>query len=283
MSNPNLIYLLYAIGFFGFLILSEFLFGIYKKNNTYKNVKDAASSLIQGGTYLLFQIPVIGFFLSINLFLYEFRIFTFGNAWYEIFLCYIVMDFSYYWWHRASHRIRFLWANHIIHHTSEEMNFTTALRQTFMTPFLRPFFYLHLPLLGFHPELLGILGGIGLLSAIWTHTKLIGKLGFLEKIIVTPAGHRVHHGSNPEYIDKNYGGTFMIWDVIFGTYQAEVTEVRYGITTNINTYNPIKIATHEYVSWIKDLFRSESLSKALKFTFYGPEKIEELRQIKTTK
>ncbi len=270
--------LIFALLFFGFLIASEFLFGIYKKRNAYKDLKDASASLTLGILYLLFQIIVGGFMLSIDLELYNHKLFNFGYKWHEIILCFLLMDFTYYWWHRVSHRVRFLWANHINHHSSEEYNFTTALRQPFFVPILRPLFYIHIPLLGFDPKLVGILGAVGLVSAVWTHTKLIPKLGFLEYILVTPSAHRVHHGSNHEYLDKNYGGTFIFWDIIFGTFQKEVNEVKYGLTTNINTYNPFKIISHEWFSWVKDIKSSRSIKEAIDFTIQGPEKIEALRQ-----
>lgn len=180
------------------------------------------------------------------------------------------MEFSYYWWHRASHRVRFLWANHVNHHSSKEFNFTTAFRQPLFSPVLRPFFYFYLPFLGFDPSIIGLVGVASLVWAVWSHTQHIGKLGFLEYIIVTPSTHRVHHGSNDHYIDKNYGGVLIIFDIIFGTYEPENEKVNYGITKNIKSYNPIKIIFHEWIAWIKDLKNSKSLKEAYKHTFEPP-------------
>ncbi len=271
MINPE--YTKYFVILFIFLVLSDFLYTKYKKRDCHKDLKDGFTSITLGLLFLLVQIIFAGLFIKLDLILYDYRLFDFGYNWLSITLCFISIDFTYYWWHRASHRVRVLWANHINHHSSQEYNFTTAFRQSLFEPILRPFFYIHLALLGFHPILVGIITSIRLPIAVLSHTKFVKNLGFLEKIIVTPSGHRVHHGTNPEYINKNYGGILMIWDVIFGTYQPEVNEVKYGITTNINTYNPVKIVFHEWIEWIKDLKKSKSLHEAYRQTVRGPEEI----------
>lgn len=262
--------IIYAFPIFALLILIEFTYGYFKNKNTYKDIKDAVSSLTLGISHVVATILVSSLMLLINYTIYEFRIFEFGIKWYEIVLLFLLMEFSYYWWHRASHRVRFLWANHVNHHSSKEFNFTTALRQPLFSPVLRPFFYLHLPLLGFNPAITALLGIASLVWAVWSHTQHIGKLGFLEYIIVTPSTHRVHHGTNPQYIDKNYGGVLIIYDILFGTYATEKEKVNYGLTKNVASYNPLKIIFHEWIDWIKDLKKSKSINEAFEYTFRPP-------------
>lgn len=261
----------FAIPVFAALILIEFAFGYFKNRNTYANMKDAVSSLSLGLAHVCATAAFTSVLLFVDYTIYEYRIFEFGYTWHEILLLFWLMEFSYYWWHRASHRVRFLWANHVNHHSSQEYNFTTALRQPLFSPVLRPFFYIWLPFLGFDPALIVAIGIASLIWAVWSHTQHIGKLGFLEYIIVTPSAHRVHHGTNPQYIDKNYGGVLIIFDILFGTYEPEKEKVTYGITKNIESYNPVKIIFHEWVAWVKDLKKSKSLKEAFDYTFKPPQ------------
>jgi sterol desaturase/sphingolipid hydroxylase (fatty acid hydroxylase superfamily) len=263
--------MIYTLPIFGLLLFIEFLYGHFKKRNTYHDVKDTFASLSLGIGQVVVTVIFSSSLLAFDQLLYKHRLFEFGNAWYEIVLLFLIMDFSFYWWRRASHRMRFFWANHVNHHSSTEFNFSTALRQPIFSPILRPLFYLYIPWLGFDPQLVIVLGIISLIWAVWSHTKHIGKLGFLEYIIVTPSGHRVHHGTNPEYIDKNYGGVFIFWDILFGTFEHEVKPVVYGITQNINTYNPIKIIFHEWQALYKDVVQSKSLGEAFNRTFRPPQ------------
>jgi len=265
MSN-----IIYAIPFFICLIFIEFTYGYFKKRNTYTDKKDTLISLGLGLGQLGLIIAVSGIMLSLNYFLYQYRLFNLGDSWYEIALLFILMDISFYWWHRASHKVRFLWANHVNHHSSKEYNFSTALRQPIFSPMLRPFFYLYIPILGFDPILIYSVGVFSLIWAVFYHTKHIKKLGILEWVLVTPSHHRVHHGINGEYLDKNYGAVFIVWDMIFGTFQPEERTVKFGITNNINTYNPIKVIFHEWRSWLRDLALSRSLKDVFKNTFHPP-------------
>lgn len=262
--------IIYAIPIFGLLILIEFAYGFFKNNNTYADVKDAISSLTLGISHVLATILVSSIIIYINYFIYEYRILDLSNNWYIIVILFLLVDFSFYIWHRASHRVRFLWANHVNHHSSRSFNFTTAFRQPFFTPLLRPFFYLYLPFIGFNPLLTTTIGIINLVWAVWSHTQHIGKLGFLGWIIVTPSAHRVHHGTNAQYIDKNYGDILIIWDIMFGTYKPEKEKVEYGLTRNIETYNPVKIIFHEWIAWIKDLKKSNSIGEIFEHTFRPP-------------
>lgn len=155
-------------------------------------------------------------------------------------VCYIGYDFCYYWFHRCSHEINFFWASHVVHHQSEEFNYCTALRQSSTTLFAWVFSW-PLILLGAPLTVLSTCIAINLVYMFWVHTRYVGKLGWLEHLLVTPSHHRVHHAQNSLYIDKNHGGTFIIWDKLFGTFQAEEAEepMRYGVRTPLKSYNPL--------------------------------------------
>jgi len=168
-------------------------------------------------------------------------------------LTFIMIDFVYYWFHRCSHRIRFLWAVHMNHHSSEEMNFTVSLRQAWFGSLTKIPFFISMPLIGFDPLITAIAGVASTLWGVVGHTQWINKLGLLEYIFVTPSSHRVHHGSNEEYLDKNYGNLLIIWDRLFGTFEEEKEKVIYGVRNNVKTFNPIKITFFEWLSFVNDL------------------------------
>lgn len=263
--------ILLAFPLFGMLLLIEFAYGYFKNRNTYSDIKDSFASLSLGLGNVIFSILTTSFILAIDMVLHEHRLFNIGNTWFEIILLFVIMDFSFYWWHRASHKIRFFWANHVNHHSSTQFNFTTAFRQPLFSPIMRPLFYFYIPFLGFDPSLMVIIGIVQLAWAVWSHTQLIGKLGFLEWILVTPSNHRVHHGSNAIYIDKNYGGIFIFWDIMFGTFETEKEPVKYGITSNIKTYNPFTIIFHEWKALIADIKKSKTIKEAFDYTFRPPQ------------
>jgi alkylglycerol monooxygenase len=141
--------------------------------------------------------------------------------------CFLAVDFAYYWFHRLSHEVNFLWAAHAVHHQSEDYNLAVALRQSTLQPFFSAVVYLPLAVCGFPPLVFFACSGVNTIYQFWLHTQLVGKLGPLESVLVTPSHHRVHHGRNPIYIDRNHGGTFIIWDRLFGTFQREEEEVVY--------------------------------------------------------
>ncbi len=164
--------------------------------------------------------------------------------------CFLAVDFAYYWFHRASHEVNFLWAAHVVHHQSEDYNLAVALRQSTLQPFLSFFFYLPLALLGFPPLVFFACVAANTIYQFWLHTQLIGRLGPLEAVFVTPSHHRVHHGRNPIYIDRNHGGTFIVWDRLFGTFQREEEEVVYGITKPLASWNPIWANLHYWLELV---------------------------------
>ncbi len=191
------------------------------------------------------------------------------NIWTTI-LCVLFIDFLYYWEHRIEHKVRMLWSYHSIHHSSPIYNYTTALRVSFIDSLVTWVFYLPAILIGFHPYvvLLSIL--FILTYQFWLHTELIGKLGWYEKIFMTPSQHRVHHGSDKIYLDKNFGAVLSIWDRLFGTYQEELHKPTYGLTTQINTINPVKVHFIEYTNILKDLRKAKNLKEAGNYLIKPP-------------
>ncbi len=182
----------------------------------------------------------------------------------------LAWDFLYYWNHRFMHESRFMWAIHVVHHSSEHYNLSTALRQPVAEAFGTFLPYTTLALVGIRPELVASARGINLLYQYWIHTDTIRKLGPAEKVLNTPSNHRVHHGSNPQYLDRNHGSILIIWDRLFGTYEPEGEPVVYGLTKNIDTFDPVRIATHEYRDMLGDVARSRSWRDRLSFVFRGP-------------
>jgi sterol desaturase/sphingolipid hydroxylase (fatty acid hydroxylase superfamily) len=172
-------------------------------------------------------------------------------------LCFVLDDLRYYWVHRFGHRIRWVWASHVNHHSSQHYNLTTALRQTwtgtftFMIVMRAP-----LVLLGFHPAMVLFCGGLNLIYQFWIHTEAIGKLPrWVEAVMNTPSHHRVHHGRNPRYLDANYAGVFIIWDRLFGTFVPELDSEKpdYGLVQNLGTFNPLRVAFHEWLAIWRDV------------------------------
>jgi len=182
----------------------------------------------------------------------------------------LLADFSYYWMHRIEHKVRFLWAIHSVHHSSTEFDLTTGLRLSWLESLFEWMFFIPIVLLGF--DMVQVLVSLLIVVAYqtWIHTENIGKLGWLDRIFNTPSAHRVHHGANPQYIDKNFGGILMIWDKLFGTYQAEDEKVSYGLTKNIGTSNPIVINFHEWGSLFKDIGNSKNLKEIGMFILKPP-------------
>lgn len=252
---PNII--LFAIPFFILAMLLE-LFVTTKQNIKTYETKDAFSSIAMGIGNVLIGFASKAIVLLALFFIYEhLRVFTMPIVWWSFILLFFVDDFSYYWFHRISHECRLFWASHVVHHSSQHYNLSTALRQTWSGSFYSFVFWLWIPLLGFHPAMILFQMSVSLLYQFWIHTETINKMPkWFEAVFNTPSHHRVHHGSNPIYLDRNHAGILIIWDKFFGTFQPELKEekVNYGLTSNINTYNPIYIAFHEWAALGKDAF-----------------------------
>ncbi len=179
-------------------------------------------------------------------------------------------DFLYYWNHRLSHESRWLWAVHVAHHSSERYNLSTALRQPVAEGVTLTVPFGVLGLLGVRPALIEHARGINLIYQFWIHTETIRRLGRLEKVLNTPSHHRVHHGSNRQYLDRNHGSILILWDRLFGTFEEEDERVVYGLTRNIDTYNPLRIASHEWRDIARDVADADTWSDRFSFLLRGP-------------
>jgi sterol desaturase/sphingolipid hydroxylase (fatty acid hydroxylase superfamily) len=182
----------------------------------------------------------------------------------------LVWDFIYYWNHRFMHESRYMWAVHVVHHSSERYNLSTALRQPVADALGTFFPQGALCFAGFNPSLINSARAINLLYQYWIHTETIGRLGFLEKVLKTPSHHRVHHGVNPQYIDRNHGSILIIWDKLFGTFEPEGDQVVYGLTRNIDTFNPLRIAAHEHAEMLDDVRQARDWRERLSYVVRGP-------------
>ena len=248
------------------LVSSSKTLGYYKRGDSMGTIGLIIGNVIVN---LLTKTSILGFYL----FLYQYKLFDISSLslWTQVISTLMVIDFIYYWFHRTSHRVRFFWGIHMNHHSSEEMNFLVSLRQAWFNPLFRvPFFFI-LPLIGFNPFLTFIVGAASTLWAVIQHTQTIGKLGPLEWVMVTPSAHRVHHGVNEEYLNKNFGNLFIIWDRIFGTYAEEKEAVIFGLTNNVKTFNPLRITVFSWVQFINDFKQSKSLRGKFMSFFGSPE------------
>jgi sterol desaturase/sphingolipid hydroxylase (fatty acid hydroxylase superfamily) len=243
------------------LILAEVIYSS-SKNLGYYSLKDslAGYGLLAGNVLINFLTK--GSVLFFYVYLYQFNLVAINDLLSSVFvwvLTFITIDFIFYWYHRCSHRVRFLWAVHMNHHSSEEMNFSVSLRQAWFGPLTKIPFFMFMPLLGFDPIITAAAGIILTLWGVLGHTQWINRLGPLEYIFVTPSAHRVHHGSNEEYLDKNYGNFLIIWDRLFGTFADEKSKVVYGIVDNVKTFNPLKITFQFWITMYQDYKNAKSL------------------------
>ncbi|MFN9667115.1 MAG: sterol desaturase family protein [Bacteroidota bacterium] len=262
--------LLIAMPIFLLLVLAEKYYGVLRGNDTVRNM-DMISSLSSGLTNVTKD--VLG--LSIVLLSYEWMVqhwalLQIRSAFWMYFAAFVALDFMGYWVHRIQHRVNFFWNAHLVHHSSEEFNLACALRQS-ISSIVRIFTIFLLPaaLLGVPAKVIAVVAPLHLFAQFWYHTRHIGKMGWLEHIIVTPSHHRVHHAINPEYMDKNYSQIFIIWDKLFGTFQEEMETVPpvYGITRPVATWNPIKINFMHVWLLIQDAWRTKSWRDKLRIWF----------------
>ena len=193
-----------------------------------------------------------------------------AGDWWVWVLLFFADDLAYYWFHRVSHECRLFWASHVVHHSSQHYNLSTALRQTWVPMTYLPF-WLPLLLLGFAPWMVLLAQSWSLIYQFFLHTERIGRLPRpLEAILNTPSHHRVHHGSNDQYLDRNYGGILVVWDRLFRSFEPEGERVRYGLTTNLETFNPVKVAFHEYGALWRDLRSAQSWRTRWSLLLRGP-------------
>jgi alkylglycerol monooxygenase len=262
--------LLIAMPAFFVLVMLEKFWGIWKGKDTVP-LNDMISSLSSGITNATKDVLGLSVVvISYELLYRKFGFFQMEATWLVYVLAFIALDFAGYWTHRISHEYNLFWNNHIIHHSSEEFNLACALRQS-ISSIVKIFAIFLIPaaIFGVPPEVIAIVAPLHLFAQFWYHTRHIGKMGFLENIIVTPSHHRVHHAINPEYLDKNYGQIFIFWDKWFGTYQAETPDIPavYGVTRPVHTWNPIKINFMHLWLLIKDAWRAKKWADKLKIWF----------------
>lgn len=220
---------------------------LYDKRDTFANIAIGAFTFltkmgIKGISYLMYY------------YLYQHAIFHIpedSQFWFAV--GFILNDFLFYWYHRMSHEVRMFWAIHISHHSSEKLNITTSMRGNFINNIFHSLFWAPLAFIGFSPFVIILSDAFSYFYQLWLHTRIIPRLGPFEYIFNTPSHHRVHHGSNKQYLDKNYGAVFIFWDRIFGTFASEKEEVVYGLTKPIKSYNPVKIVFHECVDVYRDV------------------------------
>jgi sterol desaturase/sphingolipid hydroxylase (fatty acid hydroxylase superfamily) len=265
----------YAIPFFTLLMGIEAYLNYKERSDNYQ-LKDSAASISMGlGSIFIDIITKSIAFALFKLIYVNYGLFNDAISWTILgwVLLFFLDDFTFYWHHRLSHEVRLLWAAHVNHHSSTHYNLSTALRQSWAELLYKYVWYLWLPLLGFPPLMILTQISISLIYQFWVHTKHIKRFpSFFEFLFNTPSHHRVHHAKNIVYLDKNYAGILIIWDRMFGTFMKEDAKepVIYGITTNIDTYNPLKIASHEFINLGKDVYKAPKFSDKLKYLFLSP-------------
>ena len=263
--------ILLAIPFFFLSIGVEAVVGRVTRRRILRGA-DVVADLSLGVMQTLFGIVAAVAIVGGYEYVYEhWRITTIGDSWLAYVAVLVGVDFFYYWFHRSAHRVNVLWASHAPHHSSEDFNFAVALRQGPLQPFFSHLFYLPLALVGFSPEMFVLSGSVNTVYQFFIHTELVNKLGPLEWILNTPSHHRVHHGCNGRYIDRNHAGMLIIWDRMFGTFEPEADRPIYGTVKQVTTYNPFAIAVAPFADIVALARRSSSLIDALRVWLMPPE------------
>ncbi|TNE47460.1 MAG: fatty acid hydroxylase family protein [Deltaproteobacteria bacterium] len=274
--------LLYAIPGFTVLMAIEFSYGALTGKQTFR-MMDSISSISSGLTNIIKDsLGLLVILISYPFLLKYLAVYKLPTTWYVFLIAFVAKDFASYWDHRMNHMINGFWNRHVIHHSSEEFNLPCALRQPISVIFgFFPLFLLPAAIVGVPYKVIAVIAPIHLFLQFWYHTKHIGKLGFLEYIIVTPSQHRVHHAINPAYIDKNFSAIFCIWDRMFGTFQEEMDDVPpvYGVLTPVRTWNPIRINFQHNWKLLKDAWNTQSWKERFQLwirpTGYRPDDVKQ--------
>jgi sterol desaturase/sphingolipid hydroxylase (fatty acid hydroxylase superfamily) len=258
------------------LVIMEWILTIVQKKDYYNSLDTVSATAIGIVNIGVSALLKIGIFATI-LFFYNIIPWSIPREWWAYILCIITIDFFRYWSHRLTHVNRFWWATHVTHHNSEKYNLSVAFRLSW-TQHIKFIFFIPVILMGFDPVLFFICHQIEVLYQFWIHTEYIRKLPApIEYIFVTPSHHRVHHSTNDQYLDKNFGSTLILWDRIFGTFKVEEKRAVYGITKPINSYNPITLNFHEWKDIFSDVIKSRSLKEAYAMMFTSPSKLEAIK------
>ena len=263
----------YAVPGFVLLVLVEMIVARLRDRTRYEP-KDTLTSLSLGLGSTVAGALTAGIAFAMAMWVWQFRLFDISYAWWWFVLAFVIDDFAYYVFHRMAHRVRWFWASHVIHHSSQHYNLSTALRQTW-TGFISLGFLFRLPLafIGFPPPMLVFVAGLNLVYQFWIHTEVVGKCPrWFEAVMNTPSHHRVHHATNPRYLDKNYAGVFIIWDRMLGTFTPERDDDRpiYGIVHNLGSFNLIWAAFHEWVGIARDVWAAPTVRAKLNYMIKPP-------------
>ncbi len=246
----------YAVPAFILLMIIEMAWAKRKAPASYEP-RDTFMSLALGTGSTVAGAVFGGLVFALAMGLYQYRLFDLGWVWWVWPICFVLDDLGYYWAHRTGHRVRWFWASHVNHHSSQHYNLSTALRQTWTGYFALSFiFRIPLALLGFHPAMLVFCGAINLIYQFWIHTEAIRRLPrWFEAVMNTPSHHRVHHGTNPRYLDANYAGVFILWDKMFGSFipEEDAEPVRYGIVKQLGSNNVLWNVFHEWIGMVRDV------------------------------
>jgi sterol desaturase/sphingolipid hydroxylase (fatty acid hydroxylase superfamily) len=275
---PNII--VWAAPVMFFFVLLEYFISRWQNKKLYSRSETIGSTLVGLGNVAIGLVLKM-FLLWIFIAIYNLIPWRMPFHWWTFIPCYILFDFCSYWAHNVSHRLRFFWATHVAHHTGEHYNLTISFRLSWVQYF-KIIFFLPVAFLGFHPIILFVTNQIAVLFQFWVHTEYIKKMPrIIEYIFATPSNHRVHHGSQEKYINKNYGATFIFWDRIFGTFQEETERPIYGITHNIDhKHDPIHINFHEYYDIVRDVKQADGWREGLFYIFGNPSDIDTYKRRK---
>lgn len=252
---------LIAVGIF-FLATGIELFVDIRRNLHQYRTADVLNNILLGSLTTSLKVFGKGIFYAFFAWFGRFAPFDLGYQWWTWILLFFLNDLTFYWFHRLSHEKRILWITHVVHHNSRLFNFTTSIRGNFLIMTYRFVFWIPLALLGFEPGAIILMDAIAFFYQLPIHTETMRSWGIFEHFLNTPSHHRVHHGSNPKYIDKNYGAVLILWDKLFGTFQREEEKVEYGLIHNIESDNILVVAFHEFVSLFRDLTVAKSLREA---------------------
>ncbi|WP_306349763.1 sterol desaturase family protein [Flavobacterium sp. '19STA2R22 D10 B1'] len=279
-SAPNLI--VYALPIVLIFTVIEFVVFYFLERKEYDKKETMGSILIGLGNLTVNLLMKTGLLYAV-VWIYNLLPYRMEFSWLSLIPCFILYDFSSYWTHRISHYCRFFWATHVVHHSADHYNLTVSFRQSWFQ-YAKIVFFVPLIFAGFHPAIFFIANQLSVLYQFWVHTEAIGKLHpFIEKWFGTPSNHRVHHGSQEKYLDKNFGATFMIWDHLFGSFQYEEEKPRYGITSPLKSkLNPLYLNIHEFQDIITDVKKADSFQQKFYYIFASPDSIAKNKLKKAT-
>ena len=260
-----------AIPIFALLIAAEYWWANWRGSDEFPDRRDMWNNILIGFVSIGFG-SLFGIFIAvIYTFAYDLSLYKFpADAWWSWVILFFLDDLAYYVFHRVSHESRLFWNFHVVHHSSEQFNLSVAVRQSWFGGLVHWMFYAPLMLLGFAPWMFAITHGFNLIYQFWVHTRLVDRLGWFEFVFNTPSHHRVHHGVNGPYLDKNYAGVLIIWDRLFGSFVAETETPRYGIIKPLKSYNPLWINTHGWFEMAEAIRRQSTFAGKLRCIFASP-------------